>query len=466
MLKNPKTAALDTMSLREKRAAASLASIYAMRMLGLFMILPVFVLYADQLYDGATPVLIGIAIGVYGLTQAVLQIPFGMLSDRFGRKPIIYIGLLIFAGGSVVAATADSIYGVILGRALQGSGAIAAALMALTADLTREDHRLKAMAIIGMTIGFSFVLSMILGPLLNQWIGVPGIFWLTAGLALVGILLAKFWVPDPAITKFHRDTEPVPSQFRSVLANKQLLRLDFGVMALHMILTATFIVLPLALRDHAQLESVKHWYVYMPVLLLSMGAMVPFVIIAENKRRMKQVFVSAILVISLSEAALVWFYDSLIAIIVVLFAFFTAFNVLEASLPSLVAKISPPDRKGTAMGIYSSSQFFGAFLGGVIGGWVFEHYSFVGAFSFCSLIAAVWFLFAVTMQSPRYLSTHMINVGKVEESDVPKLVVQLTQITGVAEAVVIPEDGIAYLKVDLHAMDRDALRRLSVENDL
>ena len=367
-----KTAVQDSMTAFEKRAAISLASIYAMRMLGLFMILPVFVLYADQ-FSGATPVLTGIAIGVYGLTQAVLQIPFGMLSDRFGRKPVIYTGLLIFAVGSVVAAMSESIYGVILGRALQGSGAIAAALMALTADLTREDHRTKAMAVIGMTIGFSFALSMILGPLLNQWVGVPGIFWITAFLALLGIVLVKVWVPNPTVSKFHRDTEPVPSQFRSVLSDKQLLRLDFGVLALHMILTATFVVLPLALRDHAQLESVKHWYVYLPVLLLSMGAMVPFIIVAESKRRMKQVFVSAVLVVCLSEAALVWFYDSLIAIIVVLFAFFTAFNVLEASLPSLVAKISPPDRKGTSMGVYSSSQVFGAFLGGMLRGWVFEH---------------------------------------------------------------------------------------------
>lgn len=457
-----KTTHLDTMSSLEKRASMSLASIYAMRMLGLFMILPVFVLYADELKN-TTPVLIGIAIGVYGLTQAVLQIPFGLLSDRIGRKPVIYAGLIIFAFGSVVAAMADSIYGVILGRALQGSGAIAAALMALTADLTREEHRLKAMAIIGITIGFSFAFSMILGPLLNQWIGVPGIFWLTAFLALIGIVLARFWVPDPVITKFHRDTEPVLSQFSNVLANKQLLRLDFGVLVLHMILTATFIVLPLALRDYALLESVKHWYVYMPVLLLSMAAMVPFVVIAESKRRMKQVFVSSILVISLSEAALVWFYDSLFTIVVVLFAFFTAFNVLEASLPSLVAKISPPDKKGTSMGVYSSSQFFGAFLGGMIGGWVFEHYHFVGVFSLCSLLAAVWFLVAATMQSPRYLSSHMINLGKVAEADVPQLVVRLTQITGVAEAVVIPEDGIAYLKVDLHAMDREALQKFSVQ---
>lgn len=462
MTKN-KTIQPDPMTPLEKRAAMSLASIYAMRMLGLFMILPVFVLYADEL-TGSTPVLTGLAIGIYGLTQAVLQIPFGMLSDRYGRKLIIYLGLVIFAAGSVVAATSDSIYGVILGRALQGSGAIAAALMALTADLTREEHRLKAMAIIGMTIGFSFAVSMIVGPLLNKWIGVPGIFWLTAFLAIFGIALVKLWVPDPVESKFHRDTEPVPSQFTSVLSDKQLLRLDFGVMVLHMILTATFVVLPLALRDFAQLPSEDHWYVYMPVLLLSMFAMIPFVIIAESKRRMKQVFVSSILVISIAQTALVWFFDSAFYIGFILFVFFTAFNVLEASLPSLVAKVSPPDRKGTSMGVYSSSQFFGAFLGGMIGGWLFEQYSFTGVFSFCAFMAACWFLLAVTMQSPRYLSSHMIKLGEVNEADVPNLVVRLTKITGVAEAVVIPEDGIAYLKVDLHAMDREALQAFSVKS--
>lgn len=451
----------NTMTPLERRATYSLAGIYALRMLGLFMILPVFALYAEHL-KGVTPVLVGLAIGIYGLTQSIFQIPFGMLSDKFGRKPIIIIGLLIFAVGSIVAALSDSIMGVIIGRALQGSGAIAAALMALTADLTREDHRLKAMAVIGMTIGLSFAVSMILGPFLHRWIGVPGIFWLISFLALAGILLVKYVVPTPEHTRFHRDTEAVPSEFKHVLRNSQLLRLDFGILSLHMILTASFVVLPLALRDYAGLAEIHHWYVYLPVLLLGIVAMVPFVIIAENKRQMKQVFVSAILVIALSEFSLVWFYHSLLAIVAILFAFFTAFNVLEASLPSLVAKSAPPDLKGTAMGVYSSSQFFGAFLGGAMGGWLHQLYGVQGVFLFCSIVALVWFLVASTMKNPKYLSSHLVNIGDVDESNVHQIVKKLTQVAGVAEAVVIPEEGMAYLMVDLKSLDREALNKFSV----
>lgn len=449
------------MSPIELRAARSLATIYATRMLGLFMILPVFSLYAEEL-EGVTPLLIGLAIGIYGLTQSVLQIPFGMLSDRVGRKPMIVIGLIIFAFGSAVAAMADSIYGVILGRALQGSGAIAAVLMALTADLTREDHRLKAMAIIGMTIGFSFAVSMILGPILNGFIGVPGIFWLTAVLALAGIVLTYSWVPDSVEERFHRDAEPVPALFKSVIADKQLLRLDAGILILHMILTATFVALPLALRDHALMDSAQHWYIYLPVMVLAMAAMIPFVIIAENKRKMKQVFVGAIFLLGCSELALMWMFDMVFAIALILFVFFTVFNILEASLPSLVAKQSPPDRKGTAMGVYSSSQFFGAFLGGLIGGWMYDVFDVVGVFAFCGAAAGIWFLLAVSMQNPRYLSSFVIRIGPIETERVPGMVMHLTQVTGVAEAVIVPEDEVAYLKVDLHALDRDALDKYAI----
>ena len=247
---------IDELSPIEKRAAASLASIYSLRMLGLFMILPVFSIYAQQL-QATTPFLIGVAIGAYGLTQALLQIPYGMLSDRIGRKPVIIFGLLLFAVGSAIAALSDSIYGVIIGRAIQGSGAIAAAVLALAADLTREEHRLKIMATIGVSIGMAFAAAMVLGSVLNEWIGVDGIFWVTAGLALLGIAVTLFWVPD-APRSFHRETEPVPAQFKSVLADQQLLRLDFGIFILHMVLSATFIVLPLTLinEQHVNLPSV------------------------------------------------------------------------------------------------------------------------------------------------------------------------------------------------------------------
>jgi len=451
----------DGMTATERKSVYSLASIYALRMMGLFMILPVFALYAEDL-QGTTPVLVGLAIGIYGLTQAALQIPFGMLSDRLGRKKIITFGLLIFAVGSVVAATADTISGVIIGRALQGSGAIAAAIMALTADLTREEHRLSAMAIIGISIGVSFMISLILGPVFNHWIGVDGIFWLTAALALCAIGVLNFIVPNPVQSTFHRDTMTAPQQLRQVVKDPQLVRLDVGVLILHMMLTATFVVLPLSLRDMAGLSTEDHWLVYAPVMLLSMITMIPFVIIAEKKRRMKEVFGAAIMTLAVAEVVLMFMHQSIAGIVFSMFLFFIAFNVLEATLPSLVAKMVEPDRKGTAMGVFSSSQFSGAFFGGVLGGWLHGAFGMEAVFGLCAAMAIVWFLLASTMQSPRYLSSHMIKVGDVDEKHAKRLAQELTGITGVAEAIVVVDDGIAYLKVDLNALDRERLSQYSV----
>ena len=448
------------MSPSERKAVFSLAGIYALRMMGLFMILPVFALYAEKL-EGHTPALVGLAIGIYGLTQAVFQIPYGMLSDRIGRKPVIITGLIIFAAGSVVAATSDSLMGVVIGRALQGAGAIAATVMALTADLTREENRLGAMAFIGISIGMAFAISLVAGPILNNWIGVPGIFWLTAVLALVAIIVLKWVVPNPVRSSFHRDAMTAPQQLKSVLRDTQLLRLDFGIFVLHMMLTSTFVVLPLAMRDFAGLPSAHHWYVYLPVMVVAMLMMIPFVIIAEKKRKMKPVFGAAILTLGIAEVVFLLMYDSLAGIVFSLFLFFIAFNVLEATLPSLVAKVSAADHKGTAMGIYSSSQFIGAFTGGVLGGWLHGAYGMGAVFGMCAVMAVLWFLVAATMQSPRYLSSYMVNVGKVDEKRAKHLVTELTAVRGVAEAVVVIEDEIAYLKVDLHALDRDALRAFS-----
>jgi MFS family permease len=452
---------IDKLSPLEKRAASSLASIYSLRMLGLFMIFPVFSLYGQQL-EGNTPFLIGLAIGAYGLTQAIFQIPFGMLSDKIGRKPVIIAGMLIFALGSVIAALSDSIYGVILGRIVQGSGAVAAAVMALAADLTREEHRLKIMATIGMSIGFSFAVAMVVGSILSEWIGVDGIFWLTAFFAMMGVAVTFFWVPN-APKSFHRETEPVPGQFKTILKDQQLLRLDIGIMILHMVLTATFIVIPLALANeqYVNLPSSEHWKIYLPVMLLAMVLMVPFIIIAESRRRMKEVFVGAIAVAALAELGFFAFNDSLYALAFFILVFFSAFNVLEASLPSLVSKMSPTEAKGTAMGIYSTSQFLGAFLGGVVGGKLLGLYGIDGVFLFAILVLLVWLFFALTMKTPRYLSSYVVRLDKVQADDINRVTARLTGVRGVAEAVVIPEDGAAYLKVDLHALDKVGLIEVS-----
>ncbi len=458
MTVHEKTSHTQGMTPLETRAALSLGGIYALRMLGLFLILPVFALYAEQL-SGVTPLLVGLAIGAYGLTQAVLQIPFGMLSDRIGRKPVIIGGLLIFALGSVVAAQADSIWGVIIGRAIQGGGAIAAAVMALAADLTQENNRMKAMAVLGLSIGLSFALSLILGPVFNAWIGVDGIFWLTAVLALVGVVITLLVVPNPEQSLFHRDAQSMPGQFGRVLANPDLLRLDFGILVLHMAMTALFLVLPLSLRDLAGLDSGRHWMLYFPVLVASVILMIPFVVVAEKRRRIRGVFLLAVAVLALTLLGLFLFHDSLWGLVASLVLYFTAFNVLEATLPSLVSKIAPAESKGTAMGVYSTSQFCGAFLGGLIGGWVHTQFGFGGVFLFASFAVFVWFLAAFSMSEPRYLKNHLLNVGVLNPGQAQEIQNRLLKLEGVVEAVVVGAEEVAYLKIDpqrLNMTDLDA----------
>lgn len=448
----------DQMTPRERRAAFSLGSVYAVRMLGLFMILPVFALYAEDL-AGVTPFLVGMALGVYGFTQAAFQLPLGMLSDRLGRKPVIIGGLVVFTLGSVLAATADSIHGVILGRALQGAGAVAAALMALAADLTREEHRAKAMAVIGMSIGIAFAVAMIGGPVLDRWIGVPGIFWITAALAVIAIGIIAFVVPRPAAVRFHRDAQTEPASLGSVLRDGQLLRLDLGIFVLHMSMMANFIVIP-PLLVGAGLPGAQHWLIYLPVLVIAFLAMIPFIIVAEKHRRMKPVFLGAIALLGLAQLAYL-LVDGLTGLAVALFLYFWAFIVLEASLPSLVAKFAPPDRKGTAMGVYSTAQFLGIFVGGAVGGALAGRFGADGVFWFTSLSVAAWLLVAATMRHPRYLSSYLLNVGPMDAARARDLVRRLTAVRGVAEAVIAHEEGVAYLKVERHALDEQGLREFS-----
>lgn len=449
--------ATNNMTPGERRVAFSLAAVYAVRMLGLFMILPVFSLYAEQL-QGVTPFLIGLAIGIYGLTQALFQIPLGMLSDRVGRKNVIVGGLLVFAFGSVIAATADSIAGVIAGRALQGGGAIAAATMALAADLTREEHRTKVMAVIGLSIGATFSLALVAGPVLNGWIGVPGIFWLTAGLALIAIAIVTQVVPSPVRGRIHRDTQSVPEAFAGVLRDRQLLRLDLGIFILHLILAANFVVMPLLLRDQLALPEHTHWQVYLPVVLISFLVAVPFVIVAEKHRKMKPVFVGAIALLALAQAS--WlFAGSLVHAVLTLLAFFAAFNLLEATLPSLISKLAPPDCKGTAMGVYSTSQFFGIFCGGLLGGALYGAYGAAGVFTVGIVAAAIWLIFAVSMRAPSHFSSYVLNIGATEATEAETIAAGLNAMPGVAEAVVIAADGVAYLKVDRRALDEPRLLR-------
>ncbi len=446
----------DTMTSLEKRSISGLSVIFALRMLGLFMILPVFSIAANQ-YNDATPILIGLAIGAYGLTQALLQIPFGMLSDRIGRKKVITIGLILFAMGSVIAANADSIYMVIVGRLLQGSGAIAAAVMALIADLTRDQHRTKAMASIGISIGLSFSVSLAAGAALESWLGLSGIFWATAVLALVGIAVLHLWVPTPVRLVSHRDIEPVPTQFKNVFKNADIMRMVISIMLLHLLLTTSFFALPIALQDFAGLAADKQALSYLPILILAFISMVPFIIIAEKKRKMKPVFIGAIIALGLVQLSWASFTSSLVIVLFSLWLFFTAFNILEASLPSLMSKLSPLENKGTAMGVYSSAQFIGAFLGGVIGGYLYSHFSLISVFIFAALVTVVWLLFIVPMRAPTHFSNRIISLPELTESNLQQFSNELNAITGVVETIIVLEEQVAYVKFSADEIDHAAL---------
>ena len=440
------------MERQELRAAGSLAAVFSVRLLGLFMIYPVFAAYARGL-DGATPYLIGEALGIYGLTQGLLQIPFGLLSDRVGRKVMIVAGLLLFAAGSTVAAMSTSIGGVIFGRALQGAGAVGSVILALVADLTAEENRTKAMATVGISIGASFMVALVAGPIIASFIGVAGIFWVMVGLALVGIAITEFVVPTPRQVRVHRDAEAVPALVGSVLRNTQLLRLDFGIFALHAMLTASFLVVPGLLRATLGVSVHDQWTVWLPVLIVSVAIMVPAIIVAEKHRRMKGVFVCAVAALGVSQVVLYLGATNLTVLLAALVVFFSAFNVMEASLPSLITKAAPPDAKGTATGIYSSSQFLGIFVGGVVGGWAHQHGGPAGVFALTAALALLWLLAAATMAQPSYLTTRLVPIADAKAADVESLAARLRQVPGVAEAVVIAEEKLAYLKVNSKSFD-------------
>ncbi|MCC7040207.1 MAG: MFS transporter [Burkholderiales bacterium] len=380
----------------ERRATASLASVYSLRLFGMFVILPVFALYAERLPGGESHTLVGIALGIYGLTQAILQIPFGWASDRWGRKEVIYSGLVILAIGSAVAAVARDIQWVIIGRALQGAGAISAAAVALVADLTRDAVRTTAMAVIGISIGATFALSLVVGPMLDGVVGVPGIFALTGILALVAIVVVRFGVPDPDHT-----TGPasVPGQLVPALLDRQLLRLSYGTFTLHAVLMALFTQVPFALRDSGLADN-HHWWLYLPVLVIAVAAILPFLRRTDRPGQAKPAMVAAIAVLFAGTAGIAWSLHSVSGLAIALTVFFAGFNLLEALLPSLVSKYAAVEGRGAAIGVNSSAQFLGAFVGAAAAGWLAEHVSNVSVFVFCLVLVAFWFVVALTMAHP------------------------------------------------------------------
>ena len=448
------------MNSTEIRATWSLASLFAFRMLGLFMILPVFAIYGQAL-EGATPVLIGLAIGAYGLSQAVLQVPFGFLSDRIGRKRVIYAGLVLFGAGSVIAAVSTSIEGVIAGRFLQGAGAISAAVMALLADLTRDEQRSKAMAMVGGGIGLSFMLALIAGPIITAAVGLAGVFWLTAVLAMVGLWLTWKVVPDAQVQHKRSSTGPVRGQFAEVLRQAGLMRLNIGVFVLHVVQTAGFVVLPVLLVEHSNLSKAEHWKVYLPVLIVSFVLMLPMMIFAEKRRQVKPVFVAAIGLVLVSMLMLGRWHESLFALVAGLFVFFWGFNLLEAMLPSLVSKQAAPGFKGTSMGVYSTCQFLGAFVGGAGGGYLAGHYGVGALYGASAALVLVWLVVALGMRPPRQLQDYTLALNALDGSGTESLTRRLLAVNGVEEVVIIAQENTAYLKVDNHRLDKEQLREVA-----
>lgn len=444
------------MNALERRSTFALSSIFALRMLGLFMIIPVFSV-AGQQYAHATPMLIGLAVGVYGLTQALLQIPFSLIADRYSRKPLIVIGLLMFALGGAVAAMSESIYGVIIGRAIAGGGAVSAVVMALLADVTREEQRSKAMAMMGMSIGLSFVVAFSLGPWLTSLVGISGLFWVTTIMGLVAIgMLALV----PKVIRHHKNFQQgYITQLKQVLKMGDLNRLHVSVFSLHLLLTAMFIYMPSQLIEMADLPLASHGLVYLPLLVLSLFFAFPSIILAEKYRKMRGIFLTAIGGIILGLIILIFGFESKYILLLGLALFFIAFNVMEALLPSWMSKSAPIQSKATAMGVNASSQFLGAFVGGLLGGQLLLLNNTALGWSILTIIAILWLLVSFGLKQPRYLSSMVFRLPENQKDQ--EWSQTLLAIRGIEEVVIMAEQNVAYVKVEKQLLDDAGRQQLT-----
>jgi len=386
------------MSSFEIRASLFLASVYGLRMLGMFLILPIFAIYASGLSGSPSQLQIGIALGIYGLTQAIFQIPFGMISDFFGRKKVIYFGLFIFVLGSIIAGISTQIEGIIIGRAIQGAGAISAVLTALLSDLTSDEHRTKAMAIVGASIGLTFALSLVISPWLNNKIGVSGIFFMMAILSILAAIIIHFCIHEPR--KATKNTALNLKDFYTVLGRVDLGRLNLGIFVLHVAQISMFMVIPFYLIQQGDLPLHDHWMIYLPILLGSFILIIPIIIFSEKLKQIKLTFLLSILILLLAQFSFIYFSNNLLGIAISLLIYFVGFNFLEASLPSLVSRIAPANQKGLALGVYNTSQSLGIFVGGFVGGLITTFYGYSGTFLFCGILIFIWFVFSLNMNVP------------------------------------------------------------------
>jgi MFS family permease len=443
----------------ELRAGASLAGVYGLRMLGLFFILPIFAVHAVTLRGGADLTLVGIAIGGYGLAQGILQIPFGMASDRWGRKPMIYAGLLVFAAGSFLGIAATDIWTAIAARILQGAGAINSVAMALAADLTREQHRTKIMAMIGATIGAMFAISLVGAPVLYRYIGMAGVFALTGVLALLAIAVVKYLVPDPPPGV---ERGKAPAGQRARLLDPEQMRLNAGIFVLHIVLYAMFVVVPPMLID-AGLPLSGHWKLYLPALLASFVLMVPPILYADRKNRPKPILIGAVALLTVVEALLAAGEPGILAHAALMLGFFAAFNVLEAMLPALVSRIAPAHGRGLAIGVYNTTQTLGVFFGGLIGGAVAKYYGSHAVFAICAVLSLAWLAVAAGMRPPPVAAVNGLSslTFSIEAGvEIDGLREALAGVHGVREAEVLVHERIARLKVVPGQWDENRVRKL------
>ncbi|WP_293755581.1 MFS transporter [uncultured Paraglaciecola sp.] len=431
------------MNSTELRSAFSLAFVYVLRMLGLFMVMPVLAISAKE-YPDYSAFLVGLAIGGYGLTQALLQIPMGVLSDKIGRKPIIIGGLLIFAIGSMVAATADTLVWVVIGRFLQGAGAIAGAIMALAGDLSREKQRPKVMAVIGISIGFSFYLALLIGPVIAAKFGLSGIFLLTGVLAFLCVFLVIFVVPNAKNIAPIGDTLPVIQDLKSLVSHSDLARLNISVLFLHMLITLLFVQIPLLLVD-LNWPLAKHWQAYLVVLVASVIGLLGLMAAASKyKNAVMQISVGGLAAVFL---CMVFSQNSLLYLILLISLFFTCFNYLEANFPAMVSNIAPAGKKGSAMGIYASFQFFGAFIGGVLSGSISELLGIQWVFVLASVLCCIWLVLIKGLNATNRLKRYTLKISKQTTS---LALQQLSELKGVVDITVVPDEQVMYLKAEQH----------------